>query len=466
MSGTMSHMDVTHADLLGSIAPAVLGARIRATRISRQLTQTDLAGDDVSVGYISRIESGSRKPTAVVLTKLAGRLEVTVDELLLGVSPRRYDEVRLGLDYAELALETGEALEAERQARLQLDAATELNLDELAERGRFLLARALEALGDLDNAVIELEQLLPTSRGLTAIRAGIALSRCYRESGDLALAIEVGERLAPTIDEAGLGQTDEAVQLAVTVAAAYIDRGDLAMASRVCATAVRRAETITTPGARAGAYWEASIVHAQRGEIRAALPLASRALAILSEGRDTRNLARLRMQLGGLQLQLDDPPLAEVFEQIDRADQELSGTSASEVDLAHGGVIRAQAHLMAGEPELAMATAEAAQERAGERALQVQAEALVVRGQALAAMDQPEAARACYQAAVLTLTGAGADRAAAQLWFELADLLEELGDHDGAREAYRSAAATSGLVSRRTRLRQEAVKQDTLLQQQ
>jgi Tfp pilus assembly protein PilF len=51
---------------------------------------------------------------------------------------------------------------------------------------------------------------------------------------------------------------------------------------------------------------------------------------------------------------------------------------------------------------------------------------------------------------VLVLTRIGADRSAAQLWFELASLLEEVGEFDSARDAYRSAAASTGLVSRAT----------------
>jgi hypothetical protein len=46
---------------------------------------------------------------------------------------------------------------------------------------------------------------------------------------------------------------------------------------------------------------------------------------------------------------------------------------------------------------------------------------------------------------VLILTSVGADRGAAQLWFELATLLEDVGDFDASREAYRSAAASTGL---------------------
>ena len=41
-----------------------------------------------------------------------------------------------------------------------------------------------------------------------------------------------------------------------------------------------------------------------------AVPLAERALALLSEGQDSRNLARLRTALGTMQLQLDPPDVA------------------------------------------------------------------------------------------------------------------------------------------------------------
>ena len=52
--------------------------------------------------------------------------------------------------------------------------------------------------------------------------------------------------------------------------------------------------------------------------------------------------------------------------------------------------------------------------------------------------------------AVSILTSIGFDRAAAQTWFELGGLLEEVGEFDAARDAYRSAAASSGLQTRPT----------------
>jgi len=60
-------------------------------------------------------------------------------------------------------------------------------------------------------------------------------------------------------------------------------------------------------------------------------------------------------------------------------------------------------------------------------------------------------AKRAYREAVLLLSGIGADRGAAQTWFELGGLLEGLGDEAGALDAFRRAAASTGLVSPRAR---------------
>ena len=150
-------------------------------------------------------------------------------------------------------------------------------------------------------------------------QAGIALSRVYRESGDLSRAIDTGERVLADLTEAGLDSCDEAVQLAVTVAAAYFERGDAGHAVRICRAAIARAEALGSPRARASAYWNASAMQARRGDIQTAAPLAERALALLSEGQDSRNLARLRGELGHLQLALDPPDVEQARQNLEKA---------------------------------------------------------------------------------------------------------------------------------------------------
>jgi transcriptional regulator with XRE-family HTH domain len=440
---------------LGTLDPVVLGSRLRAARVARGWTQSDLAGDTFSVGYVSRIETGARRPRMTALTALAERLGLTVDELLQGASEAELDEIRLGLSYAELALQNGEALDAEHQARQYVARAEKASLSDLVEEGRFVAARALESLGQLDAAIIELESLLNDANGLLAIKCGIALSRCYREVGDLNLATDVGERLQPALIESGLERTDEAIQLAMTVALAYIERGDLSRAARICTDAIHVAEEIASPAARSAAYWNASIVYSERGETQAALTLADRALGLLGEGQDARNLARLRLELGRLQLNLDPPKVTEALEQIRRGSGELRATSASQVEVAQGDVALARALLLDGQPAQAAVTAGAARDSSPSDASLGMAEAIIVHGEALAELGQEDEARSAYaQAAEILSRLSSSDRWVAQAWCELAELNEALGDYEAARTAFRAAASASGLrVGRRDRTR-------------
>lgn len=447
----MGQIETGTADL-ASVDLQALGARIRARRSEQGLTQGELAGGTLSTGYVSRIESGGRRPTMKVLIELADRLGTTTGQLLHGIESSAYDEVRLGLDYAEIALESGDAGEAESHARQALAAAEAGHLASFAERGAHLLGRALEARGEYDEAITRFEQVVASSRGLPRLEAGIALSRCLRDSGDLSLAIETGEEVEASIADTPLATTDEAVQLSVTIASAYAERGDLARATRRCTEAIATAEALSSPRARAAAYWNASVVEATRGRTSAAAPLAARALALLSEGRDERNLARLRLQVGRLLLQADPPEVTTAIDHATRARAELEHTSASAVDLAFCDVTLAQARLLTGEPAAARELAERCLAQAPAGAALPRVEATIVLGQVAAGEGDADAARARYQAAAQLLSAVGADRSAAQVWYELAELLEEVHEYDGARAAFRSAAAATGLAARRHRV--------------
>ncbi|HEY8742719.1 MAG TPA: helix-turn-helix transcriptional regulator, partial [Chloroflexota bacterium] len=60
-----------------------LGRRIRALRQRAELSVTALAGDELSVATVSRIEHGGMEPSLGTLRYLAGRLDCTVADLLV-----------------------------------------------------------------------------------------------------------------------------------------------------------------------------------------------------------------------------------------------------------------------------------------------------------------------------------------------------------------------------------------------
>jgi transcriptional regulator with XRE-family HTH domain/TolA-binding protein len=442
-------MDARDADLLKELDPAELGQRIRAARVAKGWTQTQLAGSDISVGYVSRIESGQRRPNGQTLADLAVRLGVPTEHLLRGVTAREYDEIKLALDFAELSLETGQHLEAEVQARGAVDRAAVASQDELVFRGRYIIARALEGQANLDDAILELESLVYSKTGgLVRVKAAIAMVRCLKVSGDLNRAIEVGERVMASLAGSHIDSCDEAVQLTVTVAAAYFHRGDTGHAIRMCRKAIVKAEALDSPIARASAYWNASNFEAQRGSVANAVPLAERALALLSEGQDARNLARLRTNLGRMQLELDPPDLPEALRNLEQAGEELVWSSASPNEIATNNCYIARAHYLEGDLAQAEEMCSDIIEAVKDESPQLAAEAEALAGQVAAARGDVESAARLYRRAVFTLTSVGVDKGAAQLWFELADLLEDVGELQAARDAYRSAAAASGLRTR------------------
>jgi len=73
------------------------------------------------------------------------------------------------------------------------------------------------------------------------------------------------------------------------------------------------------------------------------------------------------------------------------------------------------------------------------------AEAHLQLGEVALARGHVAAARTGFQQAVMRLSAVGADRQAAQLWFDLGAHLEQVDQSAPALDAYRQAAAAAGL---------------------
>ena len=418
-----------------------LGARIRELRLARGLRQAEVAGEEMSVAYVSRIEAGQRRADTRVLGIIAERLGTTAAHLLTGRDPDDDNRLVLALRYAEIALRAGELAEAERQL---LDVANESVRGRWRDEADALLAATYEAQGRLAEAAELYERLGSTTDGPGWLRARIGLCRCYREAGDLAKAIDIGEQAHAQLDERGLAGLDEALQLTLTMAAAYFERGDVFHATRLCQHVVAAAEERGTPAARGSAYWNASVIAYNQGDHHEAVRLAERALALFGEGDDARNLSRLRLQLG-TSLLAEDPPAVEAAEQqLTRARHELVAGGAGQVDLARCDADLAHARLLAGDLDEAERLVDQAEQEAVDAPLAL-AHAHVLRARIAVARGDVPAGRASYRAAVAALTGASADREAAQLWYQLGAELDEVGDPGEARDAYRRAGASLGL---------------------
>ena len=214
---------------------------------------------------------------------------------------------------------------------------------------------------------------------------------------------------------------------------------------RIARQAIRRAEDSGSSAAQAAAYWNASIYESERGGLVPAIALAERALELLGQGDDRRNIARLQGEVGLMMLRLDPPEPADAERHLKRARRDLAASSGGPIDLARCDVGLAEARILMGDSARAKDLATSALKLVEGRSPDVAAATYAVLGKAAAAEGDNRLASAHYRSAIAELTSAGQDRGAAQLWLDLGTELELLGDAEAAADAYRRAAVASGL---------------------
>ncbi len=423
-----------------------LAERLRDERARAGLSQTALAGDDLSPSYISLIESGRRTPTDAVLVVLAERLGTTVEFLKYGDAAPSEERARLEIGFARLALTNGEAQQAkERLLDLDLETISPRYHSEALRA----LAQAHDALGELDEAVRILEPLLAAARsqGRATEAAVIAtqLVVAYHDAGDLARSIELGEEVLDEIETLGMAGTDEHLRLGSTILWSYYERGDLLFATHRAAELIRLAEDKGTHRGRGSIYWNASLVAEGRGDLVEACRLAERALAYLAEGTASLDVPRLRLHYAWLVLRSDPPEPRLALEHLGAAIQELE-LVGSEIDLARCNFEVGRAHLLLGDHITAEEQARAGLARLdGSEATLDICNGRLLLGDILAARGRVAEAKECYRWAADVWGMLSAGREAAKVWRSLGDRMMANGDTEGAAKAYESALREAGI---------------------
>lgn len=411
------------------------------------MSQADLAGGGLSASYVSLIEAGKREPTASILQALAQRLGCSVDYLRDGVEASDRERVALELRYAELARRSGEPAEAERRYGALVDDPA-VRLTGQHPQAVLGLAQSLRACGRQEDAAERFEELRQLAeddpRVSTWWDAILGLCRVHSEMGDTSYSVEVGEAALQKARAADLLATDIGVQLAVSVAGAYWERGDVGRARVLLNETTRIAEGSGSRIARGSAYWNASYVAYERGHFGEALSLADRALALYADGEDERVQALLRQVRGWLLLRVEPAEPQAALTLLEQARSRLEEIGSS-YDLASCETEIARAQLLLGRPAEAVQIALTSIARLGDGDRLERARARVVVAGAQLALGNEEAARQAYQVAAGDLSKAGAVRQAASAWLELAEVSVAMGRSDEALDAYRKASLAAGL---------------------
>ncbi|MES9525234.1 helix-turn-helix domain-containing protein [Streptomyces capoamus] len=282
------------------------GRRLKRLRLERGLSQAGLVGDGMSTGYLSRLESGERRPTERATAYLAERLGVDASTLI-DPAPQRSLTCELA---AVLSAPSGTCDMAALGRAVEEDAG-----DDPAARWQalWLLSRAAGRLGDYPRERGCLLQLVQLSELLEVpelrVRSYAQYARCLRALGDMCTA-ELAAAQAFSLARAGELSVSDTTGALMVLIGIEVELGRLDAAARHVDELERDWLPVAAPAQAAEGWWTVAVIRNRQGDHAAARTGLETALRLL-EGRDDLTLwIRLRAAAAAAALEMSPPRLA------------------------------------------------------------------------------------------------------------------------------------------------------------
>ncbi|RST05618.1 helix-turn-helix domain-containing protein [Streptomyces sp. WAC07149] len=400
------------------------GSRLKALRLQRGLSQTALAGGEISTGYLSRLESGARQPTERVIAHLARQLGV--DRRAFEAPTAAGSPLAWSLTIAASCDDGDDGDEDEAVA--DLTAALAACPDEaplLRWQALWLIARHRNRGADRTGERSALEELarLADSLGLPELqcRSRTQLARCLRAGGEVARALELAVEAHRMAREAGLGVPDTGTALLALVSA-EAEAGRLpearAHAEELVALVAGRSDAL-----RAEALWSAATVSSRQGDDEAARAYLHQALEALDSRVDPVLWARLRLAAASLYLRSRPAHTERAAACLEQAGAALSlvGTPVRQQELL---VLRAQLAFEEGRYEGARAARDGLDRGQLVLTFRDRIRLETLDGLLLIAEGRPEEGRALLKSLGEEARRASSHDLAAETWRLLAETLE------------------------------------------
>lgn len=382
------------------------GQRIRRFRVAKGLTQRELAAPRYTSAYVSTIETGRRSASRSALEHFAAKLDVDVEELLTGRSPRLLSELDVSLNEARVCISAGRLDEAGRRLRQAIRQAKRFESARHEARAHEIWGLLLERQGRPQEALARFEsaeRLLAAEPLSSRVEAVAGQARCFEALGDVRYAIHLLESFRARLERCDMEDPDTFVRVGASLVYAYLEAGLLGKADRIGQRVLEFAPNVTDPLRLAQMHIHVARLHLRKG----ALEDAKRSLV---RAEDLYVQLGLRTELGGAHLARGfvlarEGRLADARAQLERARSIFEETKNAKDEARALNELAAVARLDG---------------RAHE------AVSLLRRAISLAESDTPELARAHREAG---LTLAPDDPAEAEKHFRTAVELYERADH-------------------------------------
>ncbi|MGZ4113810.1 MAG: helix-turn-helix domain-containing protein [Actinomycetota bacterium] len=229
---------------------AMFGSRLRKMRLSRDMTQKQLAGDRYTHAYVSSIEAGRRMPSRDALEHFASQLGVDVDELLTGRPPDLAPRLDLKLQEARIAVSAGDLEAAETGLAAAVKDARQYKLPKIEARAEEARGLLLERRGKPEDALEHYrraETLLEDAPAASRADAVAGKARCFEALGDIRYAIHLLESLLDELRRGGIDDPDALARLFASLVDAYLDAGLYRRAAESAAELDRLATKLADP---------------------------------------------------------------------------------------------------------------------------------------------------------------------------------------------------------------------------
>ncbi|NGO74450.1 helix-turn-helix transcriptional regulator [Streptomyces sp. YC504] len=267
------------------------GQRLKKMRAAQGLSQTALAGDGMSTGYLSRLESGARQPTDRAVAYLAERLGVQPADFEAPAGGSLANALSLaastGADDALVTLQEALSAEGHESPVLRWQAV-------------WLLAEHCRRQVDFEAERVHLEELirLGDQVGLVPLRVrGLSrLSRCVRALGDIPYSLELAMTAHQLSREHALG-VDDLAGVLLALLSAQSEAGRLTEAQANADELITLVEG-RTDSLWAESLWGAAAIRARQGDDAGAARLLQQALDGFSSKEDLVLWLRLRIAAG------------------------------------------------------------------------------------------------------------------------------------------------------------------------
>lgn len=275
-----------------------LGQRIRRFRLARGMTQRELAAPRYTSAYVSTIETGRRSPSRSAIEFFADKLEVGVDELLTGRSPKLVADLELRLNEARIRISDGRLDEATRLLRRISRQARRVALRRIEAGAHEAWGTLLERQGEPHEALAHYERaetLLRSEPLPVRVDAIAGQARCFEALGDVRYAIHLLESFRAELSRGGLEDPDAVVRIEASLVYAYLEAGLLSKADRIGQNVMRIAPKVVEPLRLAQMHMHVARLFLRKGAVDDAKRSLLRAEDLYAQ-------LGLRTELGGARL--------------------------------------------------------------------------------------------------------------------------------------------------------------------